>query len=62
MGSGFRDDVFEQAYGVKLMGSGMKGLMARAVIVADANHVVTHVELVADITTEPNYDAALAAL
>ena len=40
----------------------MKGLHARAVIVLDENHKVTHVELVPDIKDEPNYDAALAVL
>jgi thiol peroxidase len=61
-GSTFRDDGFEKAYGLRLTGSPLAGLLARAVIVADADGVVRHVELVNEITTEPNYDAALAAL
>jgi thiol peroxidase len=61
-GSTFRDDAFETAYGLRLTGSPLAGLLARAVIVTDADGVVRHVELVNEITTEPNYDAALAAL
>jgi thiol peroxidase len=60
--STFRDDGFEKAYGLRLVGSPLAGLLARAVIVADADGVVRHVELVNEITTEPDYDAALAAL
>ncbi len=62
MGSTFRDTSFETAFGATLQGSPLKGLLARAVVVADADGVVRHVELVNEITTEPNYDAALAAL
>lgn len=62
MASSFRDDAFETAYGVKLLGSPLKGLMARSVVVADADGIVRHVELVNEITTEPDYDAALAAV
>ena len=60
-GSVFRSS-FGQDYGVQLDGSPLKGLLARTVIVTDADHTVTHVELVDEITTEPNYDAALEAL
>lgn len=61
-GSVFRDANFETAYGLRLEGSPLAGLLARAVIVADADGVVKYVELVPEITTEPDYDAALAAL
>lgn len=60
-GSGFRSS-FGQDYGIVLEGSPLKGLLARTVIVADETGKVTHVELVEEITTEPDYDAALAAL
>ena len=36
-------------------------LLARAVFVVDANDVVRHAEYVREMTTHPNYDAALAA-
>jgi thiol peroxidase len=38
------------------------GLLARAVVVADESGKVLHTELVADIGSEPNYDAAVQAL
>src|SRR5882672_5011029 len=49
---------FGTAYGVF---SPAKGLLARAVFVVGADDVVKHVEYVADVTTEPDYAAALAA-
>lgn len=60
-GSTFRSD-FGEAYGVTLADSAMKGLLARSVVVIDENGSVVHTELVPDITQEPDYDAALAAL
>lgn len=59
--STFRSN-FAQEYGVKLADGPLQGLTARAVIVLDQNDVVKHAELVNEITTEPNYDQALAAL
>jgi len=61
-GSAFRDTSFEDAYGVKLLDSGLKGLMARSVVVLDAAGVVVHSELVSEITTEPDYEAALSRI
>ncbi|MEY8208768.1 thiol peroxidase [Corynebacterium sp. MNWGS58] len=60
-GSVFRSN-FGQEFGLQLDGSPLKGLLARTVIVTDENHEITHVELVDEITSEPNYDAALEAL
>ena len=37
-------------------------LLARAIFVVDPQDKITHVEIVPEIATEPNYDAALAAL
>ena len=59
--SDFRSD-FADKLGLALEGSPLKGLFARAVIVTDAEHKVTYTELVPEVTTEPDYDAALAAL
>jgi peroxiredoxin len=39
-----------------------KGDTARAVVVLDANNKVLHSQLVPEIKTEPDYEAALAAL
>lgn len=60
-GSAFRS-TFGQDYGLKLEGSPLKGLLARAVIVADENGKIVYEQLVPEITTEPDYDAAIAAL
>lgn len=59
--SGFRHKEFERAYGVTLTDGPLAGLMARAVVVLDAQHKVIHTELVPEIAQEPNYDAAIAA-
>lgn len=59
--SSFRSD-FGKDYGVTLSGGVLQGLTARAVIVLDESNVVKHVQLVPEITQEPDYDAAVAAL
>ena len=58
----FRCSCFEDKYGMLLVDSPLKGLLARGVIVVDGAGKVVYEELVPEITTEPNYDAALAAL
>lgn len=61
--SSFRNAAaFANSYGVAINSTSLAGLTSRAVIVLDENNVVLHSELVAEITTEPNYDAALAVL
>lgn len=55
--SGFGED-----YGVRLTDSPLAGALARAVIVVDSDGTVLHSQLVPEITTEPDYDAAIAAL
>jgi thiol peroxidase len=40
----------------------MAGLTARSVVVLDEHDKVVHAELVPEITTEPDYEAALASL
>jgi len=49
-------------YGVAIEDGPLAGLAARAVLVLDENDRVIHAELVAEITQEPEYAAALAAL
>ena len=60
--SAMRGRDFMRNYGVKIADTALSGLTARAVIVLDQQDRVAHAELVDDITHEPNYDAALAAL
>ena len=59
--SAFRSD-FGQQYGVTMADGPMEGLLARSVVVLDTDGTVLHSQLVEDITQEPDYDAALAAL
>ena len=61
--SSFRNnEKFSGDYGVAILDTTLKGLTTRAVIVVDENNKVIHSELVAEITEEPNYEAALSAL
>ncbi len=53
---------FAKDYGVLMEDGIMAGICARAVVVLDADDKVLHAELVPDIRSEPNYQAALAAL
>lgn len=53
---------FLNNYGVEITSGALAGVAARGVVVLDENNKVLHSELVAEIKTEPNYDAALAAL
>jgi len=59
--STFRSD-FAERYGVRIVDGPLAGLCARAVLVLDANDAILYRELVAEITQEPNYAAALKAL
>src|SRR5690606_11437470 len=53
---------FGTDYGVEITDGPMKGLLSRAVIVTDENGGVLYTEQVPEITSEPNYDAAIEAL
>ena len=53
---------FMRNYGVKIADTALAGVTARAVLVLDESDRIIYAELVSDITHEPNYDAALAAL
>jgi thiol peroxidase len=53
---------FLKNYGVEILSGPLAGIAARAVIVLDEADRVLHAELVPEIKSEPNYDAALAAL
>lgn len=60
--SSFRNPQFGTDYGVVMTEGPMAGILARAVLVLDANDTVIHSELVSEIADEPDYNAALAAL
>lgn len=60
--STFRNPEFGSGYGVTIVDGPLKGLLSRAVVVLDESGKVIYTEQVPEITQEPNYDAALAAL
>ena len=59
--SAFRSS-FGKDYGLLMTDTPLAGLCSRVVVVISADDKVLYTEQVADITTEPNYEAALKAL
>jgi len=57
-----RDRHFAKDYGVLLTDSPLAGLTARATLVLDENDKVLYTQLGPELTVEPDYDQALAAL
>lgn len=57
--SDYKHRSFGEAYGVLIESL---GLLARSIFVLDKDHKVTHVEYVAELSEEPNYDAILKAV
>ena len=60
--STFNDTSFDQAYGLLVAEGPLKGLYARTVIVLDEAGKIIYEEVVSELKTEPNYEAALNAL
>ena len=60
--SDFRFSDFDESYGVRMADGPLAGLLARAVVVIGKNGKVAYTELVPEITQEPDYDKALAAV
>ncbi|MDM5147340.1 thiol peroxidase [Candidatus Persebacteraceae bacterium Df01] len=60
--SSFRHPEFGHDYGVLIVTGPLCGLMSRAIVVVAPDGIVSHAEQVPEITQEPDYDAALAAL
>ncbi len=58
----FRNPGFGIEYGVTITDGPLAGLLSRAVVVIDESGNVAYTEQVPEITQEPNYEAALAAL
>ena len=59
--SSFRSS-FAEDYGLQLTDTPLAGLCSRAVVILSADNKVLYSEQVADITSEPNYEAALKVL
>lgn len=60
--SELRDRKFGEAYGAVMVDGPLAGLLSRAVVVVDESGKVTYTEQVPEITQEPDYDKALAAV
>lgn len=60
--STLRGGDFKSEYGVAIAEGPLSGLTARAVVVLDGQDNVLYSELVDEITTEPDYESALAVL
>jgi thiol peroxidase len=58
----FRSPAFGKDYGVTITTGPIAGLLSRAIVIIDGDGKVGYTEQVPEITQEPNYDAALAAL
>lgn len=58
----FRSPDFGRDYGVEITTGPMRGLLSRAVVIVDKDGVILYTEQVPEITQEPDYEAALAAL
>ena len=60
--SAIRHQGFGQNYGVQIIEGPLAGMFSRAVIVLDENNTVVHREQIADISDEPDYEAAYRSL
>ncbi len=60
--SDFRTSDFDENYGVLMLDGPLAGLLARAVIIIGKDGKITYTELVPEITQEPDYEKALAAI
>jgi len=60
--SDFRNKDFANAYGVLIADGALAGVTCRAIFAVNEEGTVTYKEIVPEITEEPNYDAALAAV
>lgn len=60
--SDFNTGDFGKEYGLELIEGAFTGLHSRAVIVIDEKGIIKYTEQVPNISDEPNYEAAIAAL
>lgn len=58
----FRSPAFGADYGVVIAEGPLRGLLSRAIVIVDGAGSVVYAEHVAEITNEPDYEAALRAL
>lgn len=60
--SDFRCTGFARDYGVFMEDGPLQGLLARAVMIIDPDQIIRYVQLVPEITQEPDYDEVLRHL
>ena len=60
--STFNDTSFDEGFGLLISEGGLKGLYARTVVVLDETGKIIYEQLVPELKTEPDYEAALNAL
>ena len=60
--SELRDDHFGRDYGVRIIDGPLAGVLSRSVVVLDEKGTVLYTEQVPEITQEPDYVKAIAAL
>lgn len=60
--SDYLDKSVSRSYGVLMDEGKLKGLSARAVFVIDRSGTIIYKEIVNDVTSEPDYEAALEAI
>ena len=62
VGSEYRNSSFSKAYGVQIVDGVLEGLFSRAVVVIDEQGKVLYAEQVPEISAEPDYAKAIAAI
>jgi thiol peroxidase len=60
--SGFRNNEFGKSYGIEITDGSFLGLYARSIVIVDETGKILYTQLVPEIATEPDYEAALAVL
>ena len=60
--SDFATGTFGKDYGLTIMDGALANLHSRCIVVLDETHKIIHTEQVDEITSEPNYETALAVL
>ncbi len=62
VGSDYVDKEFSKAYGVLMSDNKLKGLCARAIFVVNRDGIITYIQIVPEVTDEPNYEEVLEAI
>lgn len=60
--SNFRSPDFGRDYGILVLEGPIRGLLARSIVVLDESNKVLHTQLGPELSEEPDYEAALAAI